>query len=145
MCRNSVSTVVPSLLWSMTVATSPPAEKRQLPRMRSGSVGLRQTLNSMYWAAPALSFSSITATTGVSYHRSASLLRGRFVVAIPTGGKNPRRLGVSDVYPPHRYTEEAGDGPLDHLCQQSKPGRAAPQGHGISRGGASGRNHPARQ
>src|SRR6516165_6438904 len=48
------------------------------------------------------------------------------------------------MYIPHGYTE-TGNGTLDRLCQQSKPGCAAPQGSGVSRGGAPGRGHLPRQ
>ena len=72
---NSISTGVSGLLWSITVSVGPGAANRQLPRIRLGSVGLRETLNSMYWAGPALSFSSMTATTGVFHIREVPFER----------------------------------------------------------------------
>src|SRR6266481_700345 len=52
------------------MSVDPPCAKRQLPRIRPGSVSLRWTLNSMYLAPKASSFPSITATTLASYVRS---------------------------------------------------------------------------
>src|SRR6185437_15920204 len=54
------STALPLVLWPITV---PSAGKRQLAWQLSGSVSLRDTLNSMYWAPPASSFPSMIATT----------------------------------------------------------------------------------
>src|SRR6266481_4915151 len=51
-----------------------PWARRQLPRMRLGSVSLRWTLNSMYFAPKASSFPSITATTAFSYYDRTRIL-----------------------------------------------------------------------
>src|SRR6266446_8031401 len=52
------------------MAVEEPWAKRQLPRVRPGSVSLRWTLNSMYLAPKASSFPSIPATTLASHVRS---------------------------------------------------------------------------
>src|SRR6266481_4520871 len=51
-----------------------PWARRQLPRMRLGSVSLRWTLNSIYLAPKASSFPSITATTAFSYCDRTTIL-----------------------------------------------------------------------